>query len=74
MVQVLLVGHSAGGACVSYAMEQFPEKIAKAIFVCATMVSNGQRPFDVFAEEVDFSSITSDRNPSAHHILHVMCS
>ncbi|KAK4758352.1 hypothetical protein SAY87_019653 [Trapa incisa] len=49
--KVILVGHSIGGACVSYAMEQCPEKIAKAIFVCATMVSNGQRPFDVFADE-----------------------
>ncbi|OWM67705.1 hypothetical protein CDL15_Pgr019206 [Punica granatum] len=50
--KVILVGHSVGGACVSYAMEQYPEKIAKAIFLCATMVSNCQRPFDVFAEEL----------------------
>jgi len=47
-----LVGHSSGGACVSYALEHFPKKISKAIFLCATMVSDGQRPFDVFAEEV----------------------
>lgn len=52
VVQVMLVGHGVGGACISYAMEQYPEKIAKAIFLCATMVSNGQRPFDVFSEEV----------------------
>lgn len=51
-MQVILVGHSSGGACLSYALEHFPEKISKAIFLCATMVSNGQRPFDVFAEEV----------------------
>ncbi|XP_062098154.1 putative methylesterase 12, chloroplastic [Humulus lupulus] len=50
--KVILVGHSSGGACVSYAMEHFPQKISKAIFLCATMVSNGQRPFDVFAEEL----------------------
>lgn len=50
--KVILVGHSVGGACVSYAMEQYPDKIAKAIFLCATMVSDGQRPFDVFAEEL----------------------
>lgn len=50
--QVILVGHSTGGACVSYALERFPEKISKAIFLCATMVSDGQRPFDVFADEV----------------------
>ncbi|PON81435.1 Methyl esterase [Trema orientale] len=50
--KVILVGHSSGGACVSYAMEHFPQKISKAIFLCATMVSDGQRPFDVFAEEL----------------------
>lgn len=51
-MQVILVGHSTGGACVSYALEHCPQKISKAIFLCATMVSDGQRPFDVFAEEV----------------------
>lgn len=52
-MQVILVGHSTGGASISYALERFPEKISKAIFVCATMVSDGQRPFDVFSEEVN---------------------
>ncbi|XP_074264161.1 putative methylesterase 12, chloroplastic [Silene latifolia] len=50
--KVILVGHGCGGAAVSYAMEQFPQKIFKAIFVCATMVSSEQRPFDVFIEEL----------------------
>ncbi|KAI3773668.1 hypothetical protein L1987_48198 [Smallanthus sonchifolius] len=50
--KVILVGHSSGGACVSYAMEQFQQKISKAIFLCGTMVSNGQKPFDVFAEQL----------------------
>uniref|UniRef100_A0A2N9HCJ6 AB hydrolase-1 domain-containing protein n=1 Tax=Fagus sylvatica TaxID=28930 RepID=A0A2N9HCJ6_FAGSY len=50
--KVILVAHSSGGACISYALEHFPQKISKAIFVCATMVANGQRPFDVFAEEL----------------------
>ncbi|KAL0650002.1 hypothetical protein Bca4012_092693 [Brassica carinata] len=49
---VILVGHSTGGASISYALERFPEKISKAIFLCATMVSDGQRPFDVFTEEL----------------------
>lgn len=49
---MILVGHSGGGACVSYALEHFPEKIDKAVFLCATMVTNGQKPFDVFAEQV----------------------
>ncbi|KAJ0086849.1 hypothetical protein Patl1_07545 [Pistacia atlantica] len=50
--KVMLVGHSSGGACISYALEHFPQKISKAVYLCATMVSNGQRPFDVFAEEL----------------------
>ncbi|KAJ0232795.1 putative methylesterase 14 [Hirschfeldia incana] len=50
--KVILVGHSTGGASISYALERFPEKISKAIFLCATMVSDGQRPFDVFSEQL----------------------
>ncbi|KAJ1400079.1 Alpha/Beta hydrolase fold [Sesbania bispinosa] len=50
--KVILVGHSIGGACVSYALEHYPQKISKAIFLCATMVTDGQRPFDVYAEEL----------------------
>ncbi|KAL2925052.1 putative methylesterase 14 chloroplastic, partial [Bienertia sinuspersici] len=49
--QVILIGHGCGGASVSYAMEQFPQKIFKAIFVCATIVSSGKKPFDVFSKE-----------------------
>ncbi|CAN1235598.1 Putative methylesterase 14, chloroplastic [Linum perenne] len=45
--KVILVGHSTGGASVSYALELFPEKISKAIFVCATMVSDAIRVFIV---------------------------
>nr|GEX39749.1 putative methylesterase 12, chloroplastic [Tanacetum cinerariifolium] len=50
--KVLLVGHSSGGACVSYALEHFQHKISKAVFLCGTMVADGQKPFDVFAEEL----------------------
>lgn len=50
--KVILVGHSCGGACVSYALERFPKKISKAVFLSATMVSDGKRPYDVFAEEL----------------------
>ncbi|KAL8144360.1 hypothetical protein V2J09_017392 [Rumex salicifolius] len=50
--KIILVGHGCGGACISYCMEHFPEKISKAIFVCATMVANGQRPFDAFKVEL----------------------
>lgn len=51
-LQVILVGHSIGGACVSYAMEHYSQKISKAIFLCATMVTDGQKPFDVFSDQV----------------------
>ncbi|XP_057984193.1 putative methylesterase 12, chloroplastic isoform X2 [Malania oleifera] len=50
--KVILVGHSSSGACISYALEHFPQKISKAVYLCATMVSDGQKPFDVFAEEL----------------------
>ncbi|KAI4332334.1 hypothetical protein L6164_017254 [Bauhinia variegata] len=50
--KVVLVGHSIGGACISYALEHYSQKISKAIFLCATMVANGQRPFDVFADQL----------------------
>ncbi|CAM6068118.1 unnamed protein product [Sphagnum tenellum] len=49
--KVILVGHNIGGACISFAMESFPHRIAKAIFVTASMVCNGQRAFDVFAKQ-----------------------
>lgn len=49
--KVILVGHDVGGACISYAMEHFPSKIAKAVFISAAMVINEQRAFDIFAEE-----------------------
>lgn len=55
--KAILVGHSSGGASVSYALEHFSQKISKAVFLCATMVSDGQRPFDVFAEELGSSEL-----------------
>ncbi|XP_022948758.1 putative methylesterase 12, chloroplastic [Cucurbita moschata] len=55
--KVVLVGHSSGGACLSYASEHFSNKIAKAVYVCATMVADGQRPFDVFMEEIGSKEI-----------------
>lgn len=57
--QVILVGHSSGGACISYALEHFPQKISKAIYLCATMISNGQRPLDVFAQELGSAELFS---------------
>lgn len=51
------MGHSTGGASISYALDQFPQKISKAIFLCGTMVADGQRPFDVFAEQVQAHNV-----------------
>uniref|UniRef100_A0A0D3A0B8 AB hydrolase-1 domain-containing protein n=1 Tax=Brassica oleracea var. oleracea TaxID=109376 RepID=A0A0D3A0B8_BRAOL len=47
--KVILVGHDFGGACISYAMEQFPSKISKAVFLSAAMLTNGQSTLDMFS-------------------------
>ncbi|KAM7258212.1 hypothetical protein ACFE04_013953 [Oxalis oulophora] len=65
--KVILVGHSSGGACVSYALEKFPEKISKAIYICATMVLDGQKPFDVFAEELGSAEVFMKESPFLIH-------
>lgn len=51
-LQVILVGHDFGGACISYAMELFPSKIAKAIFIAAAMLTSGQNTLDMFSQQV----------------------
>eukprot|EP00262_Sarcandra_glabra_P006519 TRINITY_DN18854_c0_g1_i1.p1 TRINITY_DN18854_c0_g1~~TRINITY_DN18854_c0_g1_i1.p1 ORF type:complete len:367 (-),score=46.22 TRINITY_DN18854_c0_g1_i1:328-1365(-) len=55
--KVILVGHSCGGASISYALEHCPKKVSKAVFVSATMVSDGQKPFDLFTEELASAEI-----------------
>jgi predicted alpha/beta hydrolase family esterase len=50
-VQTILVGHDFGGACISYAMELFPHKVSKAIFVAAAMLTNGQSTLDMFSQK-----------------------
>ncbi|CAN8291525.1 unnamed protein product [Cochlearia groenlandica] len=50
--KVILVGHDFGGACVSYAMEMFPSKISKAVFISAAMLANGQSTLDLFNQQV----------------------
>ncbi|KAJ0981959.1 hypothetical protein J5N97_010214 [Dioscorea zingiberensis] len=49
--KVILVGHDFGGACISYAMEAFPSKVAKAVFVSAAMLMNGQSTLDMFSQQ-----------------------
>ncbi|CAL5061752.1 unnamed protein product [Urochloa decumbens] len=51
--KVILVGHDFGGACISYAMEKFPSKVAKAVFVCAAMLTNGHSALDMFQQQMD---------------------
>ncbi|KAF9620261.1 hypothetical protein IFM89_010996 [Coptis chinensis] len=43
--RVILVGHSCGGAIISYALECCPKKDFEAVFVRATMVSDGREAF-----------------------------
>lgn len=50
--KVILVGHDFGGVCISYVMELFPTKIAKAIFVAATMLASGQSTLDLFSKQI----------------------
>ncbi|GER31864.1 methyl esterase 13 [Striga asiatica] len=56
--QVILVGHDLGGACISHAMEIYPHKVSKAIFVAATMLTNGQRALDIFSHQSCLSDIS----------------
>lgn len=51
-VQVILVGHDFGGTCLAYAMELFPSKISKAIFIAAAMLTTEQSILDMFSQKV----------------------
>lgn len=66
------MAHNIGGACISYAMECFPSKVSKAIFVAAAMISNGQRAFDVFVRQVLLNSLILD--PNVFVCLNILCS
>ncbi|KAK4484044.1 hypothetical protein RD792_011259 [Penstemon davidsonii] len=66
MQQVILVGHDFGGACVSYAMELYSSKISKAIFVAATMLSDGQSALDAFSHQ----SFLNDLNRGAQKFVY----
>ncbi|KAK4280316.1 hypothetical protein QN277_011955 [Acacia crassicarpa] len=49
--KVILVGHDIGGSGISYAMELFPSKISKAVFLAAAMPTNGQSTFDAISQQ-----------------------
>ncbi|KAI7987559.1 hypothetical protein LOK49_LG13G00186 [Camellia lanceoleosa] len=48
---VILVGHDFGGTCISYAMELFPHRVSKAVYVAATMLTSGQSTLDMFSQK-----------------------
>lgn len=62
--KVILVGHDLGGACISHAMEMNPSKVSRAVFVAATMLSNGQSALDVFSKQL------SDLNQRAQKFVY----
>ncbi|XP_076954929.1 putative methylesterase 11, chloroplastic [Bidens hawaiensis] len=55
--KVILVGHDFGGACISYAMELFPTKVAKAVFIAASMLKTGQSTLDMFSLKEDTNGL-----------------
>ncbi|KAL8518506.1 hypothetical protein ACS0TY_009754 [Phlomoides rotata] len=55
--KVILVGHDLGGACISHAMEMYPTKVSKAIYVAATMLCNDQSALDIFSQQACLSDI-----------------
>ena len=48
--KVILVGHSMGGVNLTCMMEQFPHKIAPAVFVTAFMPVSGTTPLQLIDE------------------------
>lgn len=56
-MQVILVGHDFGGTCISYAMETFPRKVSKSVFVAAAMLTSGQSTLDMFSQKVRLFSL-----------------
>ncbi|KAF9624551.1 hypothetical protein IFM89_011725 [Coptis chinensis] len=55
--KVILVGHDFGGACISYAMELFPSKVAKGVFIAAAMLLDGQSLLDMFSRQADSNDL-----------------
>ncbi|KAK8604303.1 hypothetical protein V6N13_099249 [Hibiscus sabdariffa] len=55
--KVILVGHDFGGACISFVMELYPSKVAKAVFVAAAMLSNGQSALDMFSQQMGSNDV-----------------
>ncbi|PIN02610.1 putative hydrolase/acyltransferase (alpha/beta hydrolase superfamily) [Handroanthus impetiginosus] len=58
--KVILVGHDFGGVCISYAMELFPSKVSKAVFIAAAMLTNGQSALDMFSQKVESNDLMQE--------------
>ncbi|GFY86931.1 methyl esterase 11 [Actinidia rufa] len=55
--KVILVGHDFGGTCISYAMELFPHRVSKAVFIAAAMLTSGQSTLDMFSQKADSNDL-----------------
>ncbi|CAL5370739.1 unnamed protein product [Camellia sinensis] len=55
--KVILVGHDFGGTCVSYAMELFPNKVSKAVFIAGAMLTSEQSTLDMFSQQTDSNDL-----------------
>ncbi|THG11449.1 hypothetical protein TEA_005513 [Camellia sinensis var. sinensis] len=55
--EVILVGHDFGGTCISYAMELFPHRVSKAVYVAAAMLTSGQSTLDMFSQKADSNDL-----------------
>ncbi|PSR87739.1 Methylesterase 11 precursor [Actinidia chinensis var. chinensis] len=55
--KVILAGHDFGGTCISYAMELFPHKVSKAVFIAAAMLASGQSTLDMFSQKAESNDL-----------------
>ncbi|KAL6994130.1 putative methylesterase 11, chloroplastic [Sarracenia purpurea var. burkii] len=55
--KVILVGHDFGGTCISYAMELFPQKVSKAVFIAAAMLTSEQSTLDTLSQKADSNDL-----------------
>ncbi|KAL2644839.1 hypothetical protein R1flu_012426 [Riccia fluitans] len=74
--KVILVAHGLGGAPASYAMEAYPEKIAKAVFLSAVMPLSGESSLDLLKDKFpalkENCYVVNYNNPANPHPTSVM--
>ena len=54
---VILVGHSMGGLVITQTAEFRPRRIAKLVYLCANLLSDGERLLDTFQREENNGSL-----------------